>query len=529
MAKILQKNNENVKSFNAPTLENTIKIKFNVEKTNSETNAKKNNSTFELFNTKELRQEAEKARTEAIESEIAKIGQEKSEFELFNPNINRNRSKRLKTKQAKKKKEFSFFNEENYFIENGLVEKPTSQSYQKSSYTPNYLFHLHPTGQRILDKLGRRKCIKCSSGKTKEGIIFHRKPIEEALQYAYLNFFPTNKKGERFIGIMIFDIDKFQGDYSIFDELIPHYIIRTDKKKRSIHVGYILKYDVHTGTEKSYKKYTSIYKKIATYLNADPCFTQTNAKNPLSFAFDTILNDIPNYTLSELEQSINKILNITDVNPDVVSETVTSEWLDNSLTKGKNENYQFDNNSRHCQYFEYIRFIAYEFAHDFYEAQDKKAFFDFLLNQSKLGYTGELPPGIKYIIKDVIDFCFTKFVKNTEGKYGKINKKRKDDMAAAIDFIKKNYDLKKSLSQDEKEQLLRRFEISERSLETYISRARKEMRINSTDLGEKIYKLRKSDANVTWEEIARMFERTIDSVKALEKRYKKRLLEESSK
>lgn len=51
-------------------------------------------------------------------------------------------------------------------------------------YTPNYLFHLHPTGQRILDKLGRRKCIKCSSGKTKEGIIFHRKPIEEALQYA---------------------------------------------------------------------------------------------------------------------------------------------------------------------------------------------------------------------------------------------------------------------------------------------------------------------------------------------------------
>lgn len=55
------------------------------------------------------------------------------------------------------------------------------------------------------------------------------------------------------------------------------------------------------------------------------------------------------------------------------------------------------------------------------------------------------------------------------------------------------------------------------------------MRINSTDLGEKIYKLRKSDANVTWEEIARMFERTIDSVKALEKRYKKRLLEESSK
>ncbi|EER46230.1 hypothetical protein AM305_02618 [Actinobacillus minor NM305] len=102
-------------------------------------------------------------------------------------------------------------------------------------------------------------------------------------------------------------------------------------------------------------------------------------------------------------------------------------------------------------------------------------------------------------------------------------------MAAAIDFIKKNYDLKKSLSQDEKEQLLRRFEISERSLETYISRARKEMRINSTDLGEKIYKLRKSDANVTWEEIARMFERTIDSVKALEKRYKKRLLEESSK
>lgn len=133
MAKILQKNNENVKSFNAPTLENTIKIKFNVEKTNSETNAKKNNSTFELFNTKELRQEAEKARTEAIESEIAKIGQEKSEFELFNPNINRNRSKRLKTKQAKKKKEFSFFNEENYFIENGLVEKPTSQSYQKSS------------------------------------------------------------------------------------------------------------------------------------------------------------------------------------------------------------------------------------------------------------------------------------------------------------------------------------------------------------------------------------------------------------
>lgn len=71
MAKILQKNNENVKSFNAPTLENTIKIKFNVEKTNSETNAKKNNSTFELFNTKELRQEAEKARTEAIESEIS--------------------------------------------------------------------------------------------------------------------------------------------------------------------------------------------------------------------------------------------------------------------------------------------------------------------------------------------------------------------------------------------------------------------------------------------------------------------------
>ena len=53
--------------------------------------------------------------------------------------------------------------------------------------------------------------------------------------------------------------------------------------------------------------------------------------------------------------------------------------------------------------------------------------------------------------------------------------------------------------------------------------------VNSTDLGEKIYKLRKSDANVTWEEIARMFERTIDSVKALEKRYKKRLLEESSK
>lgn len=40
-----------------------------------------------------------------------------------------------------------------------------------------------------------------SSGKTKEGIIFHRKPIEEALQYAYLNFFPTNKKGERFINI----------------------------------------------------------------------------------------------------------------------------------------------------------------------------------------------------------------------------------------------------------------------------------------------------------------------------------------
>lgn len=40
-----------------------------------------------------------------------------------------------------------------------------------------------------------------------------------------------------------------------------------------------------------------------------------------SFAL-LVLNDIPNYTLSELEQSINKILNITDVNPDVVSETL---------------------------------------------------------------------------------------------------------------------------------------------------------------------------------------------------------------
>lgn len=392
-----------------------------------------------------------------------------------------------------------------------------------------------------------RKVMLVSEGKTKNGFSPFRKisgdskyfgqALAESTHLTFtINF--TDKFGEatEIYPVIIIDIDDFNGDFSIFKKLNiePNYLISNPQKSKSLQVGYVLsepifkkkrmsfydyeEYDKHHNLLPIDKqpvelKFYMIRNKLNELLNGDFNFKLHNAKNPFAA---THVGSIAwtNLAPYNIENLFNKVfsdekeqeINFDDIENHILTET------------DENKHYKFNKKSRNCALFNEMRLLAYEISSEYIEANDPKAFFNYLFDTADVkNYHIGLPLNeIKAMIRSIVKYCFRNKV---SCKYPSYQKRRLDKMSKVKNDMIDTYGIDHKYSKSEKEFLAKKYNISIKTLTVYISQIRKEngYNENKNQLINEIKALRK--ANTKWARIAEIFGKKESTLKLMYKRH----------
>lgn len=412
------------------------------------------------------------------------------------------------------------------------------------------------TCKRLFTHFNNRHILLASTGKQKDGsfspfVRIHSDKnkhwgtafIEHTHFTFTLKFTDDFNQTSEAYPVLIVDIDDFDGDYSVFAkyDLIPNYLVRNPKKTKSLQVGYVLSsmvfkleskhfYD-YEKRDKSGKplplhqqseqvKFSETVSRLNALFNGDVHFKLHNAKNPF-FATEVgavAWTELPPYSIHTL---FSKAFNAYEKANNYDDEVDFSDIENHILTETvPNEHYQYDKNSRNCQLFDEMRLLAYELSAEYVETKATKEFFAYLMNIAIHKNQEYLLPKneVKATIRSIVKYCFKNEV---ACKYPDFKKRRLEKMSKIKTYMLDTYGVNHKYSKTDKEFLAEKFNVSERSVTTYISQVRKEngYKVNDkTELLNRIGALRNTIPPTKWRIIAEMLNMTEDNVKKIYKR-----------
>ncbi|MFC0977383.1 replication initiation protein [Pasteurella multocida] len=356
--------------------------------------------------------------------------------------------------------------------------------------------------------------MECSSDKT----TWKKLNIEEALGYAWIRL--NSELTTKFI---VVDIDpkgykKHKID-KMLKKLPPNYIIRSDFKEKSLQIGYVLCDYVWHNNQYKKEQLNQVRELLNHCYNGDIFFNNHKAKNPLCCFWNVqVFEEVEAYPLDHL---LTELQNIT--------KTQHSRKNEISKRRGKNHNYKFDINSSNCQNFEDLRLKAYEYTKLFKEvSKTKEEFFslmsNFLWQQSNPDiYKHQTIKEREATIKSICEFCYSKYNIDKDHLYTRVNAQKRKKMMECVEYLKSHYDkLDRIFTKNERVELSKKFQISEKTLKNYLSIARKEKEQTfiKTDIQQLLYY--REGKKLKWKEIATLLNKTESSVKMLYKRHKEK-------
>lgn len=360
--------------------------------------------------------------------------------------------------------------------------------------------------QHLNNEFMRRYTILASLGKTPDGDFspflkikqksFKRQNVFIEHTHFTFSFTFKNKKGEESQGfpVLIIDIDKFNGDLSIFKRLniVPNYLIMNPKKPTSLQVGYVLDNPVFKKTCESFEdyeestyqgKFISCFKTLNGILNGDTNFKLHNAKNPF-FATEVgavAWTNTPTQHIDELYRRVEQAEAHYIENFDAFDlESQYREKAKKGIAEHiqtdtePHKNYVFDKDSRNCALFDEMRLLAYEMSAEYVETGDSSSFYNYLLDIAISKNDNGLYLPLAEIIamcRSIVKYCFKNHV---ACKYPSYQKRRLDKMSLAKEYMLKEFGANYRYSAKQRAELAQKFDVKPDTIKTYASQIRKE-------------------------------------------------------
>lgn len=360
--------------------------------------------------------------------------------------------------------------------------------------------------QHLNNEFMRRYTILASLGKTPDGDFspflkikqksFKRRNVFIEHTHFTFSFTFKNKKGEESQGfpVLIIDIDKFNGDLSIFKRLniVPNYLIMNPKKPTSLQVGYVLDNPVFKKTCESFEdyeentyqgKFISCFKTLNGILNGDTNFKLHNAKNPF-FATEVgavAWTNTPTQHIDELYRRVEQAEAHYIENFDAFDlESQYREKAKKGIAEHiqtdtePHKNYVFDKDSRNCALFDEMRLLAYEMSAEYVETGDSSSFYNYLLDIAISKNDNGLYLPLAEIIamcRSIVKYCFKNHV---ACKYPSYQKRRLDKMSLAKEYMLKEFGANYRYSAKQRAELAQKFDVKPDTIKTYASQIRKE-------------------------------------------------------
>ncbi len=360
--------------------------------------------------------------------------------------------------------------------------------------------------QHLNNEFMRRYTILASLGKTPDGDFspflkikqksFKRQNVFIEHTHFTFSFTFKNKKGEESQGfpVLIIDIDKFNGDLSIFKRLniVPNYLIMNPEKPTSLQAGYVLDTPIFKNACESFDdyeedtpqgKFISCFKTLNGILNGDTNFKLHNAKNPF---FATKVGAVawtssPTQHIDELYRRVEQAKTHYIENFDAFeldnrhSEKAKKGIAEHIKTHTEpHKNYVFDENSRNCALFDEMRLLAYEMSAEYVETGDSSSFYNYLLDIAMSKNDNGLYLPLAEIIamcRSIVKYCFKNHV---ACKYPSYQKRRLDKMSLAKEYMLKEFGANYRYSAKQRAELAQKFDVKPDTIKTYASQIRKE-------------------------------------------------------
>lgn len=360
--------------------------------------------------------------------------------------------------------------------------------------------------QHLNNEFMRRYTILASQGKTADGDFspflkikqksFKRQNVFIEHTHFTFSFTFKNKKGEESQGfpVLIIDIDKFNGDLSIFKRLniVPNYLIMNPKKPTSLQVGYVLDNPVFKKTCESFEdyeestyqgKFISCFKTLNGILNGDTNFKLHNAKNPF-FATEVgavAWTNTPTQHIDELYRRVEQAeahyienFNAFDLESQYREKAKKGIAEHIQTDTEPHKNYVFDKDSRNCALFDEMRLLAYEMSAEYVETGDSSSFYNYLLDIAISKNDNGLYLPLAEIIamcRSIVKYCFKNHV---ACKYPSYQKRRLDKMSLAKEYMLKEFGANYRYSAKQRAELAQKFDVKPDTIKTYASQIRKE-------------------------------------------------------
>lgn len=404
--------------------------------------------------------------------------------------------------------------------------------YSKNNKNANVLIHFKKgksdsfiedeTGYRMFYELVNRKVLFGLYGsKDSDMGGFYSNPIYALNNAPRLQFNFTQKKNKSdknwisFKKFILIDVDKFNYEkFNLLDLPIkPQVIIANPKKPQSIQLIYWLTEGVFGNNAKESNLYNFCFENLNNIYDGDVCNVGYIAKNP--FCSDHLvlwLNDVKQHSINSLYTEIKSYLLKTEAKEITKPKPKPKPKIKKKTGKILKLSEQ-DKNSRNYKLFNELRLIAYQFVDDFIDLEDsEERFIAFLINQAKSELSKK---EIEKTVKSIAKYTLKNHIKdfsNSNNKYIKINEEKKERKMKAIEFLKTNYDLRKRFSAQEKLEISKLLKVKPKTVELYLSLAKKDLREKETDL-DKIIAYRQK--KLSWKDIALLMNKSISAIQKM--------------